>query len=390
MKKLVFYTLLLGAAIGTISPARAQYIRINKATEPYALYLNINKVFNFNLYENARLGAEFYFVTPSNNPAKPQLQITAYGAYGTYDRAWKYGSTVAVQFPGQHRWRPFVSFYDDLNQMASINLGGYALLTPNFNTCYVASKFARIRNAEIGVSSKFGKINASVDLRYFREWLLYDAYGNNLYPNLNPDEEPPFADYAEGHARATWKQWTADVRMGIDPQGYDRWYCRALLQYNRNIEYKSVGNLSIFAQGGIATSSTHYQHLFDISGTYGYYYFFNNTLVTLPTNSFVTDRFVRFTATFNFEKYLWNYTISHPQPFVQLSGATGHNYRTDRPMTVFEPAAGFNGLIRWGYLDLGVAAAYRLSPNENDIPQPSNLSRLNYPVAFMIVAKLII
>lgn len=59
-------------------------------------------------------------------------------------------------------------------------------------------------------------------------------------------------------------------------------------------------------------------------------------------------------------------------------------------MSVFEPALGINGLLRWGYLDLGVAAAYRISPNNDDFVKPANLSGFRYPFAVLFVAKLII
>lgn len=372
------------------SQTRAQYIRINKASDPTALYFNLNRVFNYNHYEEARFGGELYWVAPANAAGRPQLQLSAYGAYGTYDLGWKYGLTAALQFAGTQKWRPYISFYDDLNQSASINLGVYALLSPSFNTCYVASRFARIRSAEAGVSATFGRVTASLDVRYFREWLLYDANGYMIYPNRNPEVQPSFHDFAEGHLRASWRNWTADVRVGTDGGRFDNCYLRAILQYSNSFKLNQYGSLSVFGQAGFASSTTHRQHLFDISGTWGSYYFFNNTLLTIPTNSFVTDRFVRFTGTYNFSKYLWNLPISHPQPFVQLGGAVGYNCYTNRMMSVFEPALGINGLLRWGYLDLGVAAAYRISPNNDDFVKPVNLSGFRYPFAVLFVAKLII
>lgn len=54
------------------SQTRAQYIRINKASDPTALYFNLNRVFNYNHYEEARFGGELYWVAPANAAGPPQ------------------------------------------------------------------------------------------------------------------------------------------------------------------------------------------------------------------------------------------------------------------------------------------------------------------------------
>lgn len=372
-------------------PVRAQYIRINDAKAKSALYVDLDRLFNFNLYEHARFGAGFYLATPANDPKSPQWQISAYAGYGTFDKGWKYGASVALQSVGTHRWRPYVSYYDDLAQMSSIRLEGYSLLSTFANTSYVASHFARVRCAEVGTSAKFNKINAAASVRYVTEWLLYDAYGDLLYPNLYEEQMPRENDYTEANVRLTRGEWTLDLRAGSHDGYWDEWYGRAILQYNKSIGIGKKGILSLFGQSGYSTTLTPYQHLFDLSGTFGSCYYFNNTLLTLAPNTFVTDLYSRSCVSFKLDHPLWNTPLSHPSPFVQLGGAVGRDIRhNSRTLCVMEPAIGVEGLLRWGYLDLGVAAAYRFSNNEGAFPYPANAPSQNYPFAIMAVAKLLL
>lgn len=395
MRKLFIILLFVCSSLGAL----AQYLPLY-SNKDYALYLNLGSAYQFNLYERSRAEANFYFVTPNEAKNKPQLQLSAYGAYGFFDRGFKYGAKLAVQLPGAMQWKPFVSFRDDIAQAGSIRLGNYELLTPEFNVSFVASYFSHIRELQVGVtglplasltSGSLATLQFSASARMMREWSLFGPDGGLLYPHVYEEDVPAhFIDFLEAHVRLNWNGWSLDVQGGAYKDNRQSLYVRTILQYNNRLQLSKKTYMRLFAQAGWVSQSATTSRLFDLSGTRGTYYYFYNSLLTLRPNFFYADRFVRTSATlFPFGK-LWDFTLSHPEPFVQLGAAyapAALNMGLDRGtyLALLEPAIGIDGIIRWGVLDLGAAFAYQLAPTSayNYFPEPYN----NFAITF--IAKLI-
>ena len=378
--------------------AAAQYLPLY-SNKDYAIYLNLGSAYQYNLYEHSRAEANFYFVTPNGAQNKPQLQLSAYGAYGFFDRGFKYGAKLAVQLPGTMQWKPFVSFRDDIAQAGSIRLGNYELLTPEFNVSFVASYFSHIRELQVGVSglplaslttSSLSSLQFSLSARMLREWSLFGPNGL-LYPHLYDEDEPShFIDFLEAHIRMDWNGWSLDVLGGAFKQDAQSLYIRTILQYNNRLQLSKKSYMRIFGQAGWVSQGATASRMFDLSGTRGTYYYFYNSLLTIRPNYFYTDRFVRTSVAFYPFGKLWDLSLTHPEPFVQLGAAyapAALNMGLDNGtyLALLEPAIGFDGLLRWGVLDIGAAIAYQLAPTSafNYSPEPYN----NY--ALTVIAKLI-
>ena len=381
MKRILLILLLFA------STAQAQYVRLTNYKNPTALYLDLNRIYNYNLYERNQFGIGFYLVNPSDRLDCLQWNISAYVGYSTLPKELKYGATVALQTPTNLRLKPFVQFVDDFEHAGSSNLEQYDLLSPAQNASYMSSRYARIRRGAIGASLTIPSTtptNVIFDVRYTRESLRFDSQGY-LYPNIYPEDYRGFTDFAEMHLRVTFlKHFTFDALGGIaDPNGTHIRGFRAILQY-RNTKRLSKSELYLFSQAGYVTPNAPYTRRFDLSGTAGSYFYFNDAFLTLARNSVITDFYFRIHARWTCDPLI-KLDFCRPAPFAQLGAIVAKTH--DGTWNAFaEPALGVDGIIRWGVLDLGVALAYRLSPH-ND---PSYTTELKDKMAVMFSAKLIL
>lgn len=362
---------------------RGQHLRLNPLDAPTSLYLNLSQILRYNVYEHFRFGAGFLWEIPNDASRSHYWQLSAYAAYGTYDRQLKYGGTIAVQFRGPRRWRPFIDYIDDVQQAASTNLAPYVLLLTQRNTSYVASYFTRMRALTVGFTTRIDGHLMQFDLRYVREWQLFDERGA-LYPA--PLSAAQHADYGEAHAQVGAKGMLVDVRGGLPVDGVGGAYMRAIVQYDSLFELDDRAALYIFGQVGYATAGAPVQRLFDLSGTRGSFYYFENVLLTLRPNTFLSDLYGRTTVQIGWNESFWQTKYSCPSAFAQVGGVVGRHYDTQQWDCMIEPGIGIDRLLRWGYLDVGVAAAYGIVPRWSPLWQPRIIDRF----AFLAVAKILL
>lgn len=348
-----------------------QYVRLTDFKSKSTLYLDLDRLYNYNIYERNQLGLGLYFVTPTNNDKVPQWRIDAYAGYSTLPREWKYGGKVTLCFHKGWQWQPFVQYFEDFVPASSIYLNTYSLLNPSQNTGFMTSHMLRMRRAAIGTTftPNHGILSFHVDFSYDREWCRYK--GNDLlYPKIYPEDYITPQDFATLHLTATYKgMLTLDVSSFKEIASYDTpLSIKAILQYNKSYKYKN-STLNTFAQMGFVTQNTSYSHRFDISGTAGSYFFFDNSLHTLAPNSFTSDLYARFSTKLRLNKLIPDNRYCNPKPFVQVSGAAAYAY-DDTWTALLEPCVGIDDILRYGAIIFGAAFAYRLSPKNASCYSP--------------------
>jgi len=384
-------------------PAGAQSIRLTPYQAPSALYADIGSLFNYNLYEHARFEAGLSWVQPNesarrtaggNNSESPkvflgQWTLSGYVAYGVYDKAWKYGGSWSLRLPGHHDVRVGMSVKDDLEQAASRRMEDYNMVQTSMNNSYVASRFSHVQAVEGKVSWKFAsQWKASVTARYSREQELFRMSAQTL-----GDSPQPWVHYTEAALRLGSNHLALLVQPGVAFTKNSQPYLRLLAQYTYGDLRKG---LHLWAQAGYATALCQGRHSmapesrrFDISGTSGTPYYFEHTFLTIPPNQEYTNLFAHLCAKYTAPEPLWKSSFSNPRPFLQANIAIA-DYRGINPCllnespygALLEPATGFDGIIRWGILDMGFAVAYRVIPLDTLNPK-NNL-------ALAIVAQLIV
>ena len=128
MRKNWIITLLLLSALYT----DAQSIRLTRYDAPNALYLNADRLYNFNMYERSRFELGLMWVSPNETAARQrkvfgQWRLSPYIAYGTGDHSWKYGLGTMLRLTGQHNVRLILWAYNDLERAASRRLNSYRM-----------------------------------------------------------------------------------------------------------------------------------------------------------------------------------------------------------------------------------------------------------------------
>ena len=384
----------------------AQSLRLTPYRAPSALYLNLDHLYGYNRYEHSRIEAGLTWVTP-NEAAEPrpasigQWSLGGYAAYGFKDQGLKYGVAVQLRLPGQGDVKLRFRAFNDLETAASRRMGDYSFLSPELNTTFLASRYVGVKGIRFDV-----KVSPRRDWELSAGALLaWEQYRFNndgpLYPRLTPDAMPMALPHAAFTARADWSRGlavtaTAGVTKGEYVDRNDVPYLRLLAQYDA--EPGEFG-LHVFGQAGFVSALAPYSRMFDLSGTAKSGYFFRNTFLTVRPNTFTANMFAHLCLNYTPPMPLWELSWSQPLAFLQVNAMWGQLFGQDIDgklhhdgldlqaphLGLLEPAAGFDGLVHWGLIDLGFAVAYQICPF--DAPYMNETLTDNF--AFTFVATLI-
>ncbi|MBR1644664.1 MAG: hypothetical protein IJ684_04795 [Bacteroidales bacterium] len=400
----------------------AQTFRLNKWKYLTDISLDLNRLWDYNGYEGNRWGAGLVFTSPLRyNPSWPRdrqnsLQWSPYVAYGARDHTWKGGFDLALQLPRRAVKRFFVAASSDIEPAGRRQLGSYHLIQTYNNVHYTASRMVGVQRLSLGFQNlQWGLAELGSDFRLSRERYLFDGT-RRLYPSDANADAMPWRHLQEWHLRGVWhRRWTADVMAGYwraadATQRHP--YARLLVQYLRTTRWDGAGTLTGYGQAGWCTAATPYSRMFNLGGTLGSLYYFNNSFATVEADRFMASLFAQGCIRYRTDRALWTTRFSNPLPFVQCNAMWGQtkgvaegetNYSLydeqvggyasglsgvvtlsapDRGLV--EPAIGVERLLRIGMLELGAAVAYRIEPSQAHyhITQPSQRW------AFMVAATL--
>lgn len=431
MRNILTICLLILFAVSS-GTGNAQSLRLSRYKSKTNVSVDLNRVYNYNIYEHNRWGIGLDLTTPLKYDSRygtlfqNSFMASAYVGYGTGDNAWKYGGVVALDFPRSTLKRISAIYQHDLLRVGSHSFDEYNILNTTDNSSYFTSHYCGTdRISAVAMIDLPGPSLMWLEYYHSRERYLFTA-SNLLYPSKFVGDTMPYETFNEVGVDLYWgKYWKfgvlADVWRRYD-QTLDRYdppgirYIRFLSQYSRKKDLKdNHGQLSIFAQGGfVLLDNVPVSRRFDLSGTGGSNYYFNNTFLTVRPNTFMADAFTMASIRYTIGKSLWKASLSEPHPFVQLNAMWGilygkwvtdgtgiYNLLTGKPTEhgtsyaialtapfkgLLEPTVGIDKLLRWDIFDLGVAFAYQLTPKNS----PYHIDNFLDKFAVMCIAKLII
>ena len=137
-KRLAILLLLFPALV-----IEAQSIRLTRYRAATALYLDAERLYNFNLYERHRFELGLTWVIPNESCPEAkyflgQWTLKGYGAYGTGDKEFKLGGSAQLRLPTRSNVRLQMSAYKDLERAASRRLSSYRMLSRHDGSCLAA------------------------------------------------------------------------------------------------------------------------------------------------------------------------------------------------------------------------------------------------------------
>ena len=355
-KKALLVTLML---LSCGCDAMAQYVPL----VDQKLYFDLDKVWNYNLYERSRWGGGLKYM-----PVKA-VDITAYVGYGVRDEQWKGGVGVAWRLPwSSHQGAVSLSVGRDYFAAASRRMQHSNITDLSGLSCFMSQLMADRRGLELGYVFKVNGTTYIIEGMVFEGYELYDQMYRPIY--IVDGGEPCRSD---GYELSLSMHRRSGFSAELTHAYRHTW--RLLLQYDHRFTLGPL-DLYTFAQAGICDNNAPFFYRFDLGGTYGSPLWFRNSMLTLSPYEYVAHRFTFGSLRLKFRNplfKLWSKMFAvgtNPRPLVGVNGVWGGKYYddvepgypepTDKTMAAFEVMAGIDGLIRWGAVDYGLSFAWRV------------------------------
>lgn len=367
------WLIVLAASLACV-PAHGQWIRLTGDPSRSALYLNIDRVWSYNLYEQSRWGAGLRLKRGEGSAAGLR-QYDLWVGYSPHAQLFTGG--VAAEW----RHGPSTPYFAAGHTLGAA--AARATKSASFSNLASLSSFMAKRMNErsyvlAGYRHKVSGLTVDGAAMVYAGSRLYDGAGL-LYRR-------------DGHVPPREDGWEARLQVSgaggltLQLQCGDVWparnaFVRLLAEWEHEWRGEVLGG-EVYAQGGIVTRGAPYTYLFDLGGTRGAPLFFERGLLTARPVEFTADLFGLASLRIELAKPLyshWNGMFalgSRPVPFAGVTIAWGLLRGMDGdgmllleglPLQaphrgIVEPVAGVDGLLRWGAVDWGVAAAWRLTP----------------------------
>lgn len=387
---LVIVLLLLIATTGG-----AQYIPLMREGKS-ALYLDLDAVWRYNLYEHSRWGVGLKYTHGDS------LTLVANAGYGLADNQWKGAVGGSLVLPASHRDGTLYGMLSrDYTPAGSRRMQAWKLTDIGSLSSFMDRRMIDQLSLLAGYRWRTSQWRYSVEARLFasqrlfdNERMLYLKEGTPLYREQGVELRTQAAS-ASGFSL---ELLCASVCPGPRP------VVQALAQWERQYATGPLA-LDLYLQGGMVPPGVPYPYLFDLGGTWGAPFHFRKSLLTARPNEFCASLFSFVSVQWGWHDALfewWNSLLqigTYPRPFVGVDAAWGHLWgqspegrltweglELQSPLYgLAEAVVGVEGLLRWGVVDWGAAIAYRLVP-------PVAAYRYSDPhdnLALLITAKLI-
>lgn len=381
MRNILNRLLVVCALLSVGGTATAQYVELVSRK----LYFDLDKLWNYNLYERSRWGGGLKF-TPRDG-----IDITGYVGYGVRDQQWKGGLGFAAKLPWSHRQGVvYLNVGRDYFAAASRQMKAVNLTDVSGLSAFMSRRMSDRLYVRAGYRWKNAAMSYTVDGMLFDggrlfadRRLLYKIDGDDVMPE-NGGEVRLVASHRCGlSAELTGSYLVSPDRMTL----------RLLTQYDKS-HVLGPFNLITFAQAGITSPNAPYIYMFDLGGTYGAPIHFRNALLTAEPNEFTANYFAFTSLRLAMRKPLYKvysqfFAVgSNPLPQVGLNAAWGDLWSHESDLGSFPPAGyvyqdgvtmqspshgvlevlvGIDGLIKWGLVDYGATITYRVPLSESDV-----------------------
>lgn len=355
--------------------AHAQWIHLTGDPAGSALYLDLDRVWGYNLYEQSRWGAGLRLVRGAGTAAG-ERRYDLWCGYSPHAQLFT-GGVAAEWLRGPST--TYIAAGHTLAAAAGRHTKAASLSDLASLSSFMAKRMNERSYVLAGYRHKVAGMTLGGEAMVYAGRRLYDGTGL-LY--RRDGDLLPREDGWEARLRVT----NVDG-LALQLQCGDVWpdrkaFVRLLAEWEHSWRGEVLGG-KVFAQGGIVSPGAPYTYLFDLGGTKGAPLYLERSLLTARPLEFTADIYGFTSMRVELAKplfSLWNSLFvvgSSPVPFVgvnlawgMLRGMDGEGTMLYEDLTlqaphmgIAEPVAGIDGLLRWGAVDWGVAAAWRLTPH---------------------------
>ena len=366
-----------------------QWVRV-AGDEERGLYLDLDRVWNYNLYEKSRWGAGVRYELGVGSE-ELGVKNDVFVGYSPYARVLSGGiggsfEVMSDELRVKRGIKVWVSH--ELTAAGSRRLGGVSFSDVSSLSSFMSSRMNErlaIQFTVYGLQFRDYGLQFTVGGSVYRGCRLYDDGGMLYYDGLlwfQGEREDGWEAVGSGEWKVGSGKCGVLFKTGeVWPGG--RWFARAIGEFEDEWTLGAV-KASVFGQAGIVSTGAPYTYMFDLGGTMGAPLFFERSLLTVRPTEFTADRYGLGSLRVETAKPLysvWSMMAavgSRPVPFVGINGAVGalsgmdaEGRLTHEGLTlqaphrgVAEAFAGIDGVVRWGVVDWGVAVARRIGGKE--------------------------
>jgi hypothetical protein len=355
--------------------------------------VRLDQLLRYNGYEGLRAGLGL----ATNDRVSRHVSLGGYFAYGTKDKAWKYGGDLTIRPWAARNTRLRLAHAYDVDESGGVRFPGraWSLNTESYRQVFV-DRMDRIERFEAELSFRTGSSlqwwlgterserdnligyryarsagegvtvlesgslvgGYSAAVRYApREQVVRTPLGDQLLPSRWPVFRLQLFHAVEG-------MWGGDTRL---------W--RVSAQVDKTFRMRLLGTLHVRVMGGMADARAPYPFLFNLRGTFveRLPVAVNNTFETMVPNEFLADRYVALHLRHSFGELLFGRKKFKPVPCVVYNMAMAglsepqlHRGYTFKAVDEAYHEAGLqvDRLLVSGFSSLGVAAYHRFGPNQ--------------------------
>ncbi len=355
------------------------------------LNMDLNKIINFNGYEKIRLGMGFH----TNDEVSRIFSIGGYGAYGTGDKAFKYGGDIGFVFdPYNHVKLDFayqqdvigagvVGFYNDNSQNLLSTEYYYNYFINNMDKIQketVSLTFDALRYFQFDLfgdeqirtvtnSYEFGITNDNLTVLSNQYWFTEAGVGFRFAYRENFVKGPMGMISLGTKYPIVWGNITQGFNSLLNGE-YE--YTKYDLKISKVFKIPLAGYSSIELLAGYVQGNIPYSVLYDARGTYQQFTLgVDNSFEAMRLNEFLSNRYVNLFYSHSFQSFLFR--SGHFRPELKLLSSAGWGtlanpasqygitYKT-MDKGYYESGMEIDNLYKSSFTSLGVGGYYRYGP----------------------------
>ncbi|HTB31207.1 MAG TPA: DUF5686 family protein [Bacteroidia bacterium] len=348
--------------------------------------LDLDKILNYNGYEKFRLGAGLH----TNDEFSKVFVMGGYGAYGTGDKAFKYGGDIGLIFdPYNHVKLDFayqhdvigagvVSFYNDQSLLSTESYYNYFINNMDkMQKENVSLSFDALRYFQFNLFSdeqlrtvtnsyEFGVNNDNVTVLSNHYWFTEAGLGFRFAYKENFLKSPLGMISLGTKYPIVWGNITQGFNSLLNGE-YT--YTKYDLKISKDFHIPQAGYSSISLLAGYVEGNVPYTLLYNGKGSYEQYTIaVDNSFETMRLNEFLSSKYVNLFYSHNFQSFLYRH--KHFRPELKLVSHAGwglldnpgsQNGITFKTMNkgYYESGMEINNLVKSSIFRIGVGGYYR-------------------------------
>lgn len=361
--------------------------------------VRLDQLLRYNGYEGLRAGLGM----ATNDRVSRHVSLGGYFAYGTKDKAWKYGGDLTIRPWAARYTRLRLAYAYDVDESGGVRFPGrgLSLNSESYRQVFV-DRMDRIERFEAELNFRTGSslqwwLGAE---RTERDNLIGYQYARSAGEGVTvlesgslvggftaavryaPREQVVRTPLGEQVLPSRWPVFRLQAFQAVDGLwGGDTELWRINAQVDKTFRMRLLGNLHLRLMGGLADARAPYPFLFNLRGTFlqRLPVAVNNSFETMAPNEFLADRYVALHLRHSFGELLFGWEDFKPVPSIVYNGAVAalSNPQLHRGYTFKEVDEAYHEvglqldrLLVSGFSALGVAAYHRFGPNQ--LPEASD------------------